>query len=143
MREHAGQSWVIVVNEGEILCAFIDEDAALAYAYQINNCNTLSAIEESGREVEDLTDEEYAEFEYMGGFEGGYAYAETVRFPSIDDFDYDTDEENEEAYREAIESDYITDENDVLSWDDILSAVIACENVLYDEDYDEDNEEWA
>lgn len=148
MREHAGQNYILVINEGEIVGVFTEDNMedAQDLAYSINDSNTLDAIEESGRDADDLTVEEYGEFAIMGGYEGGYAYVESVTFPNPDDFCPDDVELSEDdycnykygdmAFKEYVDSDYITHEDDNLAWLDILDAVT---DAFTEEECDEDD----
>lgn len=74
----------IVVNEGEIVMATRDEDKALGFAIESTNVAVAEAVEESGRDIEDLTDEELGEFNVKAGFDGGYYAVEEI---SEEDFE--------------------------------------------------------
>lgn len=145
MEEHAGRTYAIVFNEGSAVRAFEELDDANGYAYELNNRNTLSAVRESGRDIDDLTDDEYAEFEVMGGYEGGYAYAEYVTFPSKQDFMVETADGrevfDEREYNRYIDSCYITERSGEVDWGSILSAVRALEHSISIKDAD-DSGDW-
>lgn len=115
--KYSGETYSIVVHEGEIIAATDDYVEAANMASRINEENTDSAISEVGYDPEELDDNERDEFRFMGGFEGGYAYSEEVTIP---DEEADDDEDREEI----TEDDYFsTDKGDQFTYSDIINAI--------------------
>lgn len=122
--KYSGETYSIVVHEGEIIAATDDYVEAANMASGINEENTDSAIHEAGYDPEELDDDERDEFGVMGGFEGGYAYSEEVTIPGGDDDYVDDDEEDEEDREEITEDDYFsTDKGDQFTYDELISAI--------------------
>ncbi len=83
----------LVVNEGFIVYATDSAQVAECKAASLSEEATNDAINESGRDADDLTPEEVAEFSFSSGFDGGYYYTDSVEVPE----DYDPDDEFEMA----------------------------------------------
>ena len=105
-----------VVNEGEVVYASLSQEKAEAYALEQSQSDLEETVEESGRDIEDLTIEELDELRFQSGFDGGYYYTGSV--------EYD-DESNE---NETFE----TEEGDVIYFDDLEECL----------DRDEDDDFW-
>jgi len=75
----------LVVNESRLVFASYDEDTAESKCQQLLDSAISDEIEESGRDEEDLTDDEYAEFAYSNAYNGGYYYCEGVSFDKKDE----------------------------------------------------------
>ncbi len=99
-------SFYIVVKNGEIEASFDDFELADGLVGRIEQENTDFVMEESGRDPEELTDDEYAEMEFWGGFEGDSAYVESIYIDEDKDLDenYETDEGDTFSYREIKEA---------------------------------------
>ena len=80
-----------VVNEGSLVYASTDKDDAECYMENKNYDAAVDEAEESGRDVDDLTPEELAEYAFASGYNGGYHYMDTIKIPKH----YDGEEEFE------------------------------------------------
>lgn len=121
--KYSGETYSIVVHEGEIIAVTDDYVEAANMASGINEENTDSAISEAGYDPEELDDDERDEFGVMGGFEGGYAYSEEVTIPDEEADDYE-DKEDEEDREVVTEDDYFsTDRGDQFTYDELISAI--------------------
>lgn len=70
-----------VVNDGNIVFASTERDAADDYMFEKNNEAAIDEAEESGRDADDLTPEELAEFAFKAGYNGGYHYMDSIKVP--------------------------------------------------------------
>lgn len=130
--KYAGETYYIVVDEGEIVAVFEDEDKAQGRANYINESNIESEVREAGYDPEELTDKEIGEFAISAGYNNGYAYYEAVTIP--EDFDEDNEEDGES---ETDDYTFYTSEGDEFTYGGVISAIseaIAREEL-------EDNEE--
>ena len=80
-----------VVNDGNIVFASTERDAAEDYMFEKNDEAAIDEAEESGRDADDLTPEELAEFAFKAGYNGGYHYMDSIKIPSR----YDSEDEFE------------------------------------------------
>lgn len=96
-----------LLNEGRIISASYDKDELEAFADALANEAVNDAVEESGRDIDDLTPEELAEYALTA--DGGCYDIESIKVPdnySPDDTfesesgDEFTFEELEDAYEE-------------------------------------------
>lgn len=115
-----------VVNEGEVVYASLSQEKAEAYALEQTQNDLEDTVEESGRDIEDLTIEELDELRIQSGFDGGYYYTGSV--------EYD-DESNEDETFE-------TEEGDVIYFSDLEACLDESENDDFwnDDDFEEDGE---
>lgn len=102
----SGKTVYFVVNEGEIVDASFDREEMESRALDLNIDGTNDEIEESGRDVDDLTDDERGEFAFINGFNGGYHFVSYVKVPEdiSEDDTFETDEGDEFTYNELIEA---------------------------------------
>lgn len=112
----------IVVNEGEIVFASKDSELAQGYCDDANMQGTEEEVEESGRDIEDLTDSELAEFSFMSGYNGGYHYCEEIVLDDNADDD----------------SVYTTSEGDEFTKSEILEAIESSDVSNIDFDFDDE-----
>lgn len=108
-----------VVNEGEVVYASLSQEKAEAYALEQSQSDLEETVEESGRDIEDLTIEELDELRFQSGFDGGYYYTGSVEY----------DESNEDETFE-------TEEGDVIYFDDLEECLDRDE----DDDFLDDGE---
>lgn len=121
--KYAGETLYIVVNEGEILDVFVDEDEAQGAADCINESNVDDEVREAGYDPEELTDDERAGFAFSAGYNGGYAYCEAVCIPDVEDNCVGDDEDADEDIEiETEESIYYTSHGDEFTYADIIRA---------------------
>lgn len=119
--KYAGETYYILVNEGEIVDVFADEDEAQGRANYINESNVESEVREAGYDPEELTDDEMGEFAFSAGYNGGYAYCEAVTIPEEPE---DTDEDDEDyEEHETEDSTFYTSEGDEFTYEDVISAI--------------------
>lgn len=118
--KYAGETLYIVVNEGEILDVFVDEDEAQGKADCINEGNVDDEVMEAGYDPDELTDDELAGFAFSAGYNSGYAYCEEVHIPEENE-DYDEDEYCENDV-ETEESTYYTSGGDEFTYGEIIRA---------------------
>lgn len=119
--KYAGETYYILVNEGEIVGVFADEDEAQGKANYINESNVESEVREAGYDPEELTDDEMGEFAFSAGYNSGYAYCEAVEVPEEHgDFD-----EDDEYYEEDVTEDstFYTSKGDEFTYGDLISAI--------------------
>ena len=135
---YAGKSVCLVMCNGDIVCAYEDDDEAEGKAFEINNNNADAAAREAGYDPDDLSDSEAAEFAFKGGFDG-YAYVEYVQIPEEDE--EDTDEEDDNFSRVDEDSEFFTSEGDTLTYGDVISAIDAMYANEEDDEPEEDNED--
>lgn len=96
-----------VVNEGELVYASKNEDKANGFCVRETNKSMFETAFEFGRDLDDLTDDEYNEVAFASGFEGGFYYVDYVDVPK----DYNEDDEFE------------TCESDVFTYSTLYSAL--------------------
>lgn len=128
----------IVVNEGDVVFASTDPEEADGVKERLINEGIEEEIEDSGRDIDDLTDEEYAEFAFSNGFNGGHHYTAEVEV-SRDDLDKEiTTDEGDTLTVEDIYAAYDNSNGDTsdIEWDDLED----CDDDYEDED--DDNFEW-
>lgn len=101
-----------VVNEGNVVYATNNQKAAEYRALNSHSDAINDKVNECGRDIDDLTDEEFAEFSFAAGYDGGYYYVDSVNVPE----EYDSYDEIE------------TCEGDIVTYNDIESA--------YEENYE-------
>lgn len=101
-----------VVNEGSVVYASNSKDAAEGMAMNAADNDLEDKVKESGRDIDDLTEDELAEFGFASGYDGGYYYVDSVNVPE----EYDSYDEIE------------TCEGDIVTYNDIESA--------YEENYE-------
>lgn len=133
--QHLGESFYILVHEGEIRTASYDEEFLEGRAYSINNSNVDDEVREAGYDPEELTEDELAQFGFSAGFNGGHAYVEEVTIPDIDVI-------NEEGLTE--DSNVYTSEGDEFTYADLISALdisLASASMEETEDSNEDEYE--
>ena len=125
----------MVISDGELKSSFDNFDMAKGMVDNINDKNTEEAAEECGRDIEDLSEKELAEMQFMGGYYGENAYIEKIHI------DKDLD----------LNDDYETSNGDVIKVADIKEAYLSRvteEDILFDlgdaSEFDEfdDNEEF-
>lgn len=125
--KYAGETFYLVINEGEILDVFTDDEEAEGMANGINERNTDSECREAGYDPEELTDNERAQFAVSAGYNNGYAYSFMVTIPeepNTEDYDEESDEDEDYFEEVADEEDVIyTPEGDEFSYTDIISAI--------------------
>lgn len=79
------------VNEGEIVYASTDKGDVEDFIFDKNDAAAIDEAENAGRDADDLTPEELAEFAVAAGFNGGYHYMDSIKIPK----GYDSEEEFE------------------------------------------------
>lgn len=106
-----------VVNEGSVVFASYDEDAVEDRADELRHDTVQEEVEESGRDIDDLTTEELMEFSISAGANGGYYYTASVKAPKDSELDssFETDEGDEITYSELL--DCLSDEDDAFGED--------------------------
>lgn len=143
--KYAGETLYMLVNEGEIIDMFADEDEAQAAANGINEGNVDDEVREAGYDPEELTDDDRARFAFAAGYNGGYAYCEAVTIPeepeedSCDEDDIDGDYEEGDVATE--DTAFYTSEGDEFTYGDVIRAMddaIAREEVEELEEIDDD-----
>lgn len=94
-----------VVNEGDVVYASYDEAAAESKAEELRSLCLKNIIEESGRDIDDLTPEELMEFQIYSGANGGYYYVGSVKEPKPDstELTFETDEGDEILYSDLLD----------------------------------------
>lgn len=94
-----------IVNEGSIVFASYDADAVEARADGLRDAAIHDEVEESGRDIDDLTPEELMEFGISAGYNGGYYYTASIKEPKDSDIDdtFETDEGDEFTYSELLD----------------------------------------
>lgn len=112
----------IVVNEGSIVFASKSEDAAEGFREDAIIRDRNAEIEESGRDIDDLTPEELAEFEYISGYNGGCYTSECINIKDADDDD----------------TEYVTSDCDTFTKYDIIDALNRSSHIREYDDCDED-----
>lgn len=122
--EYLGERIYLLVQEGDIVACALDEESLEGLAYNINNANIEDCIEDCGRDVDDLTDEEYGEIAILSGFENGYAYVASIVLPEEEPDD---------------DIDFELDNGDTFSYYTIVSALHDAENE-FDDDFEEDDD---
>ena len=121
--KYAGETLYIVVNNGEIIDVFVDEDEAQGAAGCINEGNVDDEVRDAGYDPEELTDDERAGFAFSAGYNSGYAYCETVYIPDVeDDCVGECEEDNEDIEIETEDSIYYTSHGDEFTYADIIRA---------------------
>jgi hypothetical protein len=68
----------IVINEGDVVFATADAEEAEAMRDKLIAEHIADEVEDAGRDIDDLTEEEYSEFAFMAGFNGGHHYTAEV-----------------------------------------------------------------
>lgn len=134
--KYAGDTFYIVVHEGEIVGVSGDDDEAESIANGINDRNVSSEVREAGYDPAELTAEEMAGFAFSAGYNGGYAYSESVTIPE------EPDEGDEDVEVETEDSVIYTSGGDEFTYRDVINAIdeaIAAEE-FDDSEEDEDNE---
>lgn len=126
--------YIVVVN-GEIEASFIDEEEASAMVNNIIDSNTSDVIRESGRDEEDLTEREYREMVFWGGFEGDNAYYEYINIDEDIELDkeYTTEQDDSFTYR-----DLLLAFNSIKETDDLLDEITDYDA---DDEYEDDEDE--
>lgn len=83
----------VVVNDGNVEYATHSLSEAQDVCYNKTNQDVNDTVEECGRDVDDLTDEEMAEMAFLSGFNGGYHYVSKVYLDKdMDDSEFVTGE---------------------------------------------------
>lgn len=67
-----------VVNEGSVVYASNSKDAAEGMAMNAADNDLENKVKESGRDIDDLTEDELAEFGFASGYDGGYYYVDSI-----------------------------------------------------------------
>lgn len=80
-KKYRGQTFHLVITEGEIVNVFESEEEAEGYAYCVNEDSVDNEIAEAGYDSEELDEDEIAEFAFSAGYNSGYTYSEEVRIP--------------------------------------------------------------
>lgn len=137
--KYAGDTFYLVIYEGEIVDVSGDDDEAESIANGINDRNVNSEVRGAGYDPEELTADEMAGFAFSAGFNGGYAYYEAITIPE------EPDEDNEDTEVETEDSVVYTSGGDEFTYRDIINAIdeaIAAEEFEDNEDNGEDDEDY-
>lgn len=94
-----------VVNEGAVVYASYSRGAAEDKAEELRSECLRNIIEESGRDIDDLTPEELMEFQVYSGANGGYYYVGSVKEPepASTDLTFETEEGDEIFYSDLLD----------------------------------------
>ena len=95
----------IVVNEGDVVFVTVDEEEAVDTRDRLIAEHIADEVENAGRDIDDLTEEEYAEFAFSAGFNGGHHYTAEVK-----------------VSRDDLGAEITTDEGDTITVEDIYAA---------------------
>ena len=100
-------TYYFVVNEGEVIRSFLDEEEAEGFA----ECKCNDAVDETiradGFDPEELDIDEVGEFAIKSGFDGGYYYSDKVEINDNTDMD----------------AEFETSEGDIICYGDILEVL--------------------
>lgn len=135
--KYAGDTYYLVIHEGEIVDVSGDDDEAESIANGINNRNVNSEVRGAGYDPDELTADEMAGFAFSAGFNGGYAYYEAITIPEEPEGDDD------DAEVETEDSTVYTSGGDEFTYRDIINAIdiaIAAEEFENNDDNGEDDE---
>ena len=138
-----------VVNNGNIVYSSADRDNADGVADYLTEEALRSTVEESGRSIDDLTDDELGEFAVMSGAEGGSYQVKSVEVPEEynENDEFTTDEDDTYTYKDLLNTyeqmpKELSDTYD-FEFDDLDDILDQCENIedvdRYAEGYDEGN----
>ena len=131
----------IVTLEGEIKYASNLETVASGYAENANGNALLDAINEAGRDIEDLTPEEISEFEIVAGFDGLYE-VKSVNIPEGFDPDetFELDNGDSFTYGDVAEVYEEMDEDFMFEFDSIEDTDddFIMDEVFGDDEFDEE-----
>lgn len=146
-----GTVYAVILN-GDLKYATNIEEVAQGYAENENSKAVNEAIEEAGRDIDDLTPEEISEFEIMAGFDGlyeveaievpeGFDPDESVELPSGETFTFG---DIAEVYEEMDEDfmfncDNIEDMEVEDDLEDVFSDDLADD---FDDNFDEEYEDF-
>lgn len=94
-----------VVNEGDVVYASYDKDVAENKAEELRSECLRGVVDESGRDIDDLTPEELIEFQIYNGANGGYYYVGSIKEPKPDstELTFETDEGDEILYSDLLD----------------------------------------
>lgn len=94
-----------VVNEGDVVYASYDKDVAKNKAEELCSKCLRDVVDESGRDIDDLTPEELIEFQIYSGANGGYYYVGSIKEPKPDSMEltFETDEGDEIPYLDLLD----------------------------------------
>lgn len=95
----------VVINEGDVVYATTSEEEAIDTRDQLIAEHIADEVENAGRDLDDLTEEEYNQFAFSSGYNGGHHYTAEVN-----------------VSREDLDMEITTDEGDTITAADVYEA---------------------